>query len=194
MDMKNLRFCQVRWAQKLSQYHFKIDYCQGKANVATDALFCFAQRSQTKEEILRDKNTQILHRLQTSLTKANLARLSSLGHQTVDLLPLYQMLIYKTLVLPRLCPIWAMFQGKLAYKKPYQASIRGLRLQLPELQAEDQEAQKLREQGLKDGWDENVDGVLYHQGLPYMPEIVKTDLIHRHHDDPLAGHFGIDKT
>ncbi len=27
-----------------------------------------------------------------------------------------------------------------------------------------------------------------------MPEIVRTELISRHHDDPLAGHFGIDKT
>ncbi len=36
--------------------------------------------------------------------------------------------------------------------------------------------------------------MLYHQRLSYMPEIVKTKLISRHHDDPLAGHFGIDKT
>ncbi len=27
-----------------------------------------------------------------------------------------------------------------------------------------------------------------------MPEIVKTELISRHHDDPLAGHFEINKT
>ncbi len=36
--------------------------------------------------------------------------------------------------------------------------------------------------------------VLCHQGLPYVPEIVKTELISKHHDDPLAGDFGIDKT
>ncbi len=36
--------------------------------------------------------------------------------------------------------------------------------------------------------------MLHHQGLPYVPEIVKSELISRHHDDPLAGHFGIDKT
>ncbi len=47
---------------------------------------------------------------------------------------------------------------------------------------------------MKDGWEENADKVLYHQGLLYVPEIVKTELISRHHDDPLAGHFGIDKT
>ncbi len=26
-----------------------------------------------------------------------------------------------------------------------------------------------------------------------MPEIVRTELISKYHDDPLAGHFGIDK-
>ena len=38
MDTKSLSSRQVRWAQKLSCYHFQIDYCQGKANGATDAL------------------------------------------------------------------------------------------------------------------------------------------------------------
>ncbi len=59
---------------------------------------------------------------------------------------------------------------------------------------ENQEAQKISEQGLKDGWEENADRVLYYQGLSYMPEIVRTKLISRHYNDPLAGHFGIDKT
>ncbi len=67
-------------------------------------------------------------------------------------------------------------------------------MQLPELQAKDQEAQKVRKQGLKDGQEENADGVPCHQDLPYVPEIVKTELISRHHNDPLASHFGIDKT
>ncbi len=38
MDMKSPSFRQVRWAQKLSRYHFRIDYRQGKANGAADAL------------------------------------------------------------------------------------------------------------------------------------------------------------
>ena len=38
MDTKSLSSRQVRWAQKLSCYHFQIDYCQSKANGATDAL------------------------------------------------------------------------------------------------------------------------------------------------------------
>ena len=38
MDTQNLSSQQVRWAQKLSWYHFQIDYRQGKANAATDTL------------------------------------------------------------------------------------------------------------------------------------------------------------
>ena len=36
--------------------------------------------------------------------------------------------------------------------------------------------------------------MLHHQGLSYIPEIIRTELINRHHDNPLAGHFGIEKT
>ena len=41
MDIKSLSSRQVCWAQKLSQYHFQIDYCQGKANVVANALSRF---------------------------------------------------------------------------------------------------------------------------------------------------------
>ena len=41
---------------------------------------------------------------------------------------------------------------------------------------------------------ENSDGILHHQGRSYVPEIMRTELISRHHYDPLAGHFGIEKT
>lgn len=39
----------VRWAQELSRYHIRIDYCQEKANAVADALFRFPQRSQAEE-------------------------------------------------------------------------------------------------------------------------------------------------
>ena len=45
MDTKILSSRQVCWAQKLSQYHFQIDYYQGKANATVDALLKFLQRS-----------------------------------------------------------------------------------------------------------------------------------------------------
>ena len=52
IDTKSLSSRQVRWAQELSQYYFQIDYCQGKANAAVDALSRFLQRSQDEEEKL----------------------------------------------------------------------------------------------------------------------------------------------
>ena len=36
--------------------------------------------------------------------------------------------------------------------------------------------------------------MLQYRGLPYVPEIIRSEVISYHHDDPLAGHFGIDKT
>ena len=43
MDTKNLSFNQVHWAQEISRYHFRINYWQGKANRAADALLQYLQ-------------------------------------------------------------------------------------------------------------------------------------------------------
>ena len=43
IDMKSLNSRQVYWAQKLSRYYFQIDYRQGKANKAADALSQYPQ-------------------------------------------------------------------------------------------------------------------------------------------------------
>ena len=45
MDTKSLSSRQGCWAQELSRYYFWINYCQGKANAATDLLSKFLQRS-----------------------------------------------------------------------------------------------------------------------------------------------------
>ena len=67
-----------------------------------------------------------------------------------------------------------------------------MRLRLQELQETDSKAQELRQQKA-DGYEE-IDDILHHQGLPFVPEAIQTELISRHHDNPLAGHFGIEKT
>lgn len=85
-------------------------------------------------------------------------------------------------------------QCKLAHKEFYPARVGGLRLQLPELEEEDQKVQTIRVQDLIDGWEENADRVLCHHGLPYIPEIVRTELISRHHNKLLTDNFGIEKT
>ena len=69
-----------------------------------------------------------------------------------------------------------------------------MRLRLSELQELDQEAQELKSmEQLPDSW-EDINGILHNQGLPFVPEVIRIELISRHHDGHLAGHFGIDKT
>lgn len=43
IDMKSLNFKQVHWALELYNYHFWLDYYQGKANVAIDTLTQYSQ-------------------------------------------------------------------------------------------------------------------------------------------------------
>ena len=142
MDTKSLSSRQVRWAQELSRYHFRIDYRQGKANGAADALSRFPQRSHDEEEKLRAENTQILHRLQTLLTNASLSGLSL--NSATDLSPLHRVLICGTHVLPQLRQFWDTFRTELDDENPYKASIGGMRLRLSELQESNPEAQELK--------------------------------------------------
>ncbi len=65
-------------------------------------------------------------------------------------------------------------------------------MRLLELQDDDKEAMKLRSEGLSEGW-KDIEQVLHYQGLLYVPKVIRSELISRHHDDPLAGHFGIEK-
>ena len=65
-----------------------------------------------------------------------------------------------------------------------------MRFRLQKLQETNSEAQELRS---KKGYKE-VKGVLSHHSLPFVPEAIQMQLISRHHDNPLAGHFGIEKT
>ena len=82
-------------------------------------------------------------------------------------------------VLPQLCQFWEMFQTELANKEPYKASIGKMKLRLAEFQKSDKEAQRLRvTTELKKGW-EDVNGVLHYQELPFVPEIIQTELINR---------------
>ena len=69
-----------------------------------------------------------------------------------------------------------------------------MRLQLSELQENDEEAKLLRSSAsLSEGW-EDVEGVLQFQGLPYVLEVICSEVLSCHYNDPLVGHFGIDKT
>ena len=76
MNTKSLSLRQVWWAQKLSSYHFQIDYRQGKANGAVEALSQYSQQSAEEKNALRAENVKILHRLQSLLINASLSGLT----------------------------------------------------------------------------------------------------------------------
>ena len=67
-----------------------------------------------------------------------------------------------------------------------------MRLRLVELQESDKEARSIKAEGLNRY--EKLDGVLYHQGLPFVPEAIWTEITSQHHNDSLIGYFGINKT
>ena len=102
METKSLSSRQVRWTQKLSCYHFQINYRQGKAKKAADALFRYLQQSAEEEETFRSENIKILHRLHSLL-----ARVSSFLTSHPSQLPfLHQVLVCGTTILPQLRLFW----------------------------------------------------------------------------------------
>ena len=166
MDIKSLSSRQVRWAQELSRYYFQIDYQQGKANRAANALSRFPQRSLNEEKKLWAKNTQIFYCLQSFFTRASL-----LGFSTSAKLSLFhQVFICYTHVLPQLRHFWDTFQTKLADKNLYTASIGGMKLKLVELQESNKKVQKLRAiKELQESWTD-INGILHYQELPFVSE------------------------
>ncbi len=102
MNMGNLSSRQVRWAQELSMYPFRIDYQKSKANGVADALSRYSQRSAKDEETLRAENTKILHQLQSLLARVSglsVLEMSVPGMKQKVLSPLHQLLICGTVVL-----------------------------------------------------------------------------------------------
>ena len=124
MDTKSFSSRQVYWAQELSCYHFQINYRQGKANGAANALSQYLQQSAEEEKNFRVENVKILHRLQSLLTNASL---SGLMLSKPNLSPLYQVLVYGTHVLSQLNKFWDSLQSKIAQDGPY-ASIGDMNL------------------------------------------------------------------
>ena len=68
-----------------------------------------------------------------------------------------------------------------------------MRLRLQELQESNSQAQKVRAEGLQEN-GKYVEGVLHYQGLAFVLGTIRTEFISQHHDNSLAGHFGIEKT
>ena len=89
-------------------------------------------------------------------------------------------------------------------EEPYEQPMRSMKSLVQELQANDTWTKELlaKESALphrrrhSKAWSVDSEGLVRHNGRLYVPgdEAVREELISRHHDDPLAGHFGSDKT
>ena len=106
---------------------------------------------------------KILHWLQSLLAKV--LKLSVLNLNVS--FPLHQVLICGTAVLLQLRQFWDIIWSKVAHKSLYTASIRGIKMRLPELQDDEKKAKKLRLTGLLEGW-KDIKQVLHIQGLFYV--------------------------
>ena len=141
----------------------------------------------TKEKaIFQAKNIKILHRLQFSLVNNSGLSLDVFS-------PLLQIIVYGTTVLPQVRRFWNFFQSKVGYKSSYNISIGAMRLRLPDLQSNKNEAKKLQVVELLEGW-EDIKKALKYRDLLYISEIIWLELISQYHNNPLVSHFGNDKT
>ncbi len=68
-----------------------------------------------------------------------------------------------------------------------------MRIRSFELPDDNKKAKKVRLKGLSKGW-KNIEEVFHYQGLFYVPKVIRLELINRHHNNLLVGHFGIKKT
>ncbi len=68
-----------------------------------------------------------------------------------------------------------------------------MRIKLSELQDNNKNTKKLKLEGLSEGW-KNIKEMLHYQGFPYILKVIYSELISRYQDNPLADHFGIEKT
>ena len=106
---------------------------------------------------------------------------------------LKHIIICRTHALLDLCQSWKTFCQELVAENPYQASIKGIRLRLVELQVENGLVRKIKAEKLVRNY-KDFDRILYFQSLPYISEIIRTELMSRYHGDPLVGYFSIKKT
>jgi hypothetical protein len=60
MMTKKLSARQARWAEFLSQFHFKLTYQARKANERADALSCKTEDVQDQKEIMDHYHTQTM--------------------------------------------------------------------------------------------------------------------------------------
>ena len=152
-------------------------------------MFQYPQQNAKEKKTLQVENVKILYHLQSSLTNASFLRLTLFE---LNLSTLHQVFVCGTYVFSQLRQFWDSLQSKIARDSPYIA-IGGMRLQLSELQDNDKEAKLFRGSvGLLKDW-KDIERVFQYRRLLYVPKIIRSKMITCYHNNPLVGHFGIDK-
>ncbi len=95
---------------------------------------------------------------------------------------LYQVLIYKIVVLLQLYQFWNIIQNKLVDKNSNITNIRVIKMRLLKLQDNDKKAKKLKVKRLTEGW-KNIKKILYYQELQYFFKIICFELINRYYNN-----------
>ena len=207
METTRLSPRQVRWAQELSRYWFRIDYRPGAKNPA-DGLSRRPDHMHAAEGEV-EENRQILHRLQTALRSGSavsvVAKVARVAHCQEEAGPRADA-----------CAAWATlccgsvycgYNHNISVIRALEAVEEGAYMTVSTrlndiirpLLSSDPFACEVRKRlatsdvGSMGDWDD-TDEVLKYQGRLYLPAVVRSDLVARNHDDPLAGHFGVEKT
>jgi transposase InsO family protein len=212
---------QVRWAQKLSAFWFCIKYQEGSKNPADapsrrpdyereaandDSGHTYAR--ELADILSPDKeNRPAVWSLQPGDDGHQLHESSSVRHYTHGTLA--SLLASGTSQHERYEPEIREAPDLVRDEDPYGTPDRGnandgisltLKHELPQMLLQDETAVRIRE-GLRSkpnrfkGWAD-VDGLLWYKSRLYIPEneSLRRELVRRHHDLPLAGHFADKRT
>lgn len=154
METIGLSGRQIGWAQELSRYDFKIDYCPGTKNPA-DAL-SRPLTDENSEKDLVEQNRKILDKLQQSLSENNHS-LRNVNCRAVTkpimcdeekyswehCTGMLKILVAGTAASPKVKKLWSHISASLHQESPY-AILSTVTAYLPELQQEDLIAQTVQ--------------------------------------------------
>ena len=212
---------QVRWAQELSRYDFIIDYRPGTKNPA-DGLSRRPDHMVVSEEEV-ENNRQILNQLRRSLQANSLEFRACIGAvQAAMQKPNYQhgspsecqdaqgtgpdvvTNEWKTIVLGSATILRSadevaarehIHETETAYGEETTGEITELvRPLLDKDPCAVQVRKELATPGMYNEQWRDEGGVLWHGKCLYLPPSLREDVIKSNHDNPLAGHFGVERT
>ena len=197
MSTKDLSRRQARWWEIMSGYSFEITYRPGKANAADPP----SRRADYEPlEEMQDRNLPN----QGEALMGTMGGAEALEEPRVATLPVPFRVVTaserENLVLA------ATQEG------PYHEPTTSFHEAVARTQRTDAEAGRIRaaylsgsggsstsspaKEKARQDWSANSEGTIFFKGKLYIPELGggRLDLLHRMHDDPLAGHFGYSRT